>query len=173
MPRWRSTAAISVYRAAQLVLERVDRPIDLSITLTKRIPLGPDWGRQQDAGGDHPGPCPTVGVGLSVQQMAEVGQQLGSDVPFFVAPAACVTGRVKWFVRYRLPGSGGSCWLTRDFGRNEMAYQQPRGHSPRCGHFPTVAAVGEPSTLDWAEIIPLVENDFEVPALLNIRCWVR
>jgi 4-diphosphocytidyl-2-C-methyl-D-erythritol kinase len=33
-----------VYRAAQLVLARIDRPVDLSISLTKRIPLGAGLG---------------------------------------------------------------------------------------------------------------------------------
>ncbi|MBS0160481.1 MAG: 4-(cytidine 5'-diphospho)-2-C-methyl-D-erythritol kinase [Nitrospira sp.] len=156
-----------VYRAAQLVLERVDRPIDLSITLTKRIPLGAGLGGgSSDAAATILGLVRLLGLGWSVQQMAEVGQQLGSDVPFFfVAPAACVTGRGEVVRPVQVTGQRWIVLVNPGFPvETKWAYQQLA--ATRQGVRPlsdSLQQLGNRSTLDWAEIIPLVENDFEVP----------
>ena len=94
MPRWRSTAVISSTVRRSLCLSGwIDRS-----TSPLRSQSGFLWGRigggSSDAAATILGLVRLLGLGWSVQQMAEVGQQLGSDVPFFfVAPAACVTGR--------------------------------------------------------------------------------
>ena len=100
-----------VYRAAQLVLARVDRAVDLSISLTKCIPMGAGLGGgSSDAAATILGLTRLLGLDWSAEQMAEVGQELGSDVPFFfVAPAACVTGRGEQGRPVQVRGAGGSC----------------------------------------------------------------
>ena len=156
-----------VYRAAQLVLERVDRPIDLSITLTKRIPLGAGLGGgSSDAAATILGLVRLLGLGWSVQQMAEVGQQLGSDVPFFfVAPAACVTGRGEHVRPVQVTGRRWIVLVSPGFPvPTKWAYQQLA--ATRAGVRPLSAAMqalDRRAELDWSEVIPLVENDFEAP----------
>jgi 4-diphosphocytidyl-2-C-methyl-D-erythritol kinase len=156
-----------VYRAAQLVLERTDRAVDLSITLTKRIPLGAGLGGgSSDAAAAILGLTRLLGLDWSVEQMAEVGQRLGSDVPFFfLAPAACVTGRGE---QVRPVQVNGTRWITLvnpGFPvETKWAYQ--RLSSGRASVPPLSQALlrldGRPA-LGWSEIIPSMENDFEGP----------
>ena len=156
-----------VYRAAQLVLARIDRPVDLSIVLTKRIPLGAGLGGgSSDAAATILGLTRLLGVNWSVQQMAEVGQQLGSDVPFFfVGPAACVTGRGEEVRSVQVTGSRWIVLVNPGFPvETKWAYQQLS--STRAGTrplSPELLQLGSRPVVDWSEIIPLVENDFEAP----------
>ncbi len=156
-----------VYRAADLVLARVDRAIDLSISLTKRIPMGAGLGGgSSDAAATILGLTRLLGVEWSVEQMAEVGQQLGSDVPFFfVGPAACVRGRGEHVRPIRLTGERWIVLVNPGFPvATKWAYQQLA--ATRSGVRPLSAAVlalDHRSELDWSEVIPMVENDFEGP----------
>lgn len=154
-----------VYRAAQLVLEQAGRAVDLSITLTKHIPLGAGLGGgSSDAAATILGLTRLLKLDWSVEQMAEVGQRLGSDVPFFfLAPAACVTGRGEQVRPVRVTGSRWIVLVNPGFPvETKWAYQQLSASRPSIR--PLSAALqelGNRSLLDWAEIIPLVENDFE------------
>ncbi len=156
-----------VYRAAQLVLARVGRAIDLSISLTKRIPMGAGLGGgSSDAAATILGLTRLLGLKWSVEQMAEVGQQLGSDVPFFfVAPAACVSGRGELVRPVQVTGTRWIVLVNPGFPvETKWAYQQLA--ATRRGVRPLSEAMqqlGNRATLDWSEIIPLVENDFETP----------
>lgn len=156
-----------VYRAAQLVLARADQSIDLSISLIKRIPMGAGLGGgSSDAAATILGLTRLLELKWSVEQMAEVGQQLGSDVPFFfVAPAACVTGRGERVRPVQVTGQRWIVLVNPGFPvETKWAYRQLAG--TRQGVRPlseSLQQLGSRSTLDWAEIIPLVENDFEAP----------
>jgi len=84
-----------VYRAAAEVLARAQQSVGLDIELRKRIPMGAGLG-----GGSSDAAATIIGLNWLLQlkrspaQMADAGQSLGSDVPFFLfAPSACVTGR--------------------------------------------------------------------------------
>lgn len=156
-----------VYRAAQLVLARAERPLDLSITLTKRIPLGAGLGGgSSDAAATILGLVRLLRLDWSVAQMAEVGQQLGSDVPFFfVAPAACVTGRGEEVRPVQITGQRWIVLVNPGFPvETKWAYQQLA--ATRQGVRPlseSLLQLGNRPTLDWAEIVFLMENDFESP----------
>src|SRR5687767_3552260 len=107
-----------VYRAAAEMLRRAQQSIGLDIELRKRIPMGAGLG-----GGSSDAAATIIGLNRLLQlkwssaQMADAGQSLGSDVPFFLfAPSACVTGRgetvrpvvvegVRWVVLVN-PGFG-------------------------------------------------------------------
>lgn len=156
-----------VYRAAQLVLERVDRAVDLSITLTKRIPLGAGLGGgSSDAAATILGLTRLLGLNWSVEQMAEVGQQLGSDVPFFfLAPAAYVTGRGEQVRPVRLTGARWIALVNPGFPvETKWAYHQLSAtRSAVLPLSPALQRLAARSVLDWSEVVTLAENDFEAP----------
>ncbi len=156
-----------VYRAAQLVLDQVDRTVNLSIALTKRIPLGAGLGGgSSDAAATILGLARLLGLEWSVERMAGVGQQLGSDVPFFfLAPAAVVTGRGE---QVRLVQVSGTRWivLVNPGFPVETKWAYQRLSASRTAVRPLSQALqqlGSHPVLDWSEITRLAENDFEAP----------
>lgn len=107
-----------VYRAATEVLARAQQSIGLDIELRKRIPMGAGLG-----GGSSDAAATIIGLNhllrleWSPTQMADAGQLLGSDVPFFSLPPQRLW-RVgeKQFGRSSLKGRDGSCSSTRGLG---------------------------------------------------------
>ena len=89
-----------VYRAAALFLQatrgrRGGREFGVDITLTKRIPVAAGLGGgSSDAAATLNGLNKLYEYGCSTVELAEIGLQLGADVPFFLAdaPAAFATG---------------------------------------------------------------------------------
>lgn len=160
-----------VYRAAQLVLDQVDRTVNLSITLTKRIPLGAGLGGgSSDAAATIFGLTRLLGLEWSVERMAGIGQQLGSDVPFFfLAPAAVVTGRGEQVRPVQVSGTRWIVLVNPGFPvETKWAYQ--RLSASRTAVRPLSQALQQlenHAVLDWSEIIRLAENDFEVPVFAH------
>ena len=156
-----------VYRAAQLVLAQVDRTVDLSINLSKRIPLGAGLGGgSSDAAATILGLTRLLRLDWTVERMSEIGQQLGSDVPFFfLAPAAVVTGRGEQVRPVRVSGTRWMVLVNPGFPvETKWAYRQLSASRPGVRPLsPALQQFDSRSTLDWAEIMPLVENDFEAP----------
>ncbi len=156
-----------VYRAARLVLDRAPKPVDVSIALTKRIPLGAGLGGgSSDAAATILGLDRALHLNWSVDQMGEIGQQLGSDVPFFfAAPVACVTGRGERVRPLRTAGVRWVVLVNPGFPvETKWAYQQlsatRHGVRPVAQAMLDVAASG---VLSWSEFNRLAENDFEAP----------
>ena len=156
-----------VYRAAQLVLDQVEQPVDLAITLTKRIPLGAGLGGgSSDAAATILGLSRLLNLNWTVDRMIQIGQQLGSDVPFFfLAPAAVVTGRgeqvrpvqvtgVRWLVLVNPGFSVETKWAYRQLSEQRTAVH-PLSDA--------LQQLNNSTTLDWSNLLPLVENDFEPP----------
>jgi 4-diphosphocytidyl-2-C-methyl-D-erythritol kinase len=84
-----------VVRAARLLQERTGSSRGCRIRLAKRIPMGAGFG-----GGSTDAAATLLGLnriwqlGLTTEKLAQLGAELGSDVPFFFhAPAAWCTGR--------------------------------------------------------------------------------
>lgn len=156
-----------VYRAAQLVLDQAEQTVDLSITLTKRIPLGAGLGGgSSDAAATILGLTRLLGLDWSVERMSELGQQLGSDVPFFfLAPAAVVTGRGEQVRPVQVTGTRWIALVNPGFPvETKWAYQQLASTRAAVRPLsPALQQLGGRSLLDWSEIIPLAENDFEAP----------
>src|SRR6476646_8941924 len=84
-----------VYGAATEMLARAQQSIGLDIELRKCIPMGAGLGGgSSDAAATIIGLRQLLRLEWSPKQMADVGQSLGSDVPFFLfAPSACVVDR--------------------------------------------------------------------------------
>ena len=156
-----------VYRAAVAVLARAQQSVGLDIELRKRIPMGAGLGGgSSDAAATILGLNGLLQLKWSPAQMAEVGQSLGSDVPFFLfAPAACVTGRGETVRPVVVEGARWVVLVNPGFGVNtKWAYQELA--AARTSVRPLSYAQQEldrQSRMDWAQLIAAAENDFEAP----------
>ena len=165
-----------VYRAANEVLVRAQQSIGLDIELRKRIPMGAGLG-----GGSSDAAATIIGLNhllrleWSPTQMADVGQLLGSDVPFFLfAPSAFVAGRGETVRPVVVEGTRWIVLVNPGFGVNtKWAYQELA--ATRTAVTPLSLAqreIDRQSRVSWAQLIATAENDFEAPvfgAHVNLR----
>ncbi len=154
-----------VYRAAALIRERAGVTDGLDIELTKRIPLGAGLGGgSSDAAATILGLNQLLGLGWSVSQMEDVGQLLGSDVPFFFsAPTAIVSGRGEAVRRVRIEGERWVVLVNPGFPvETRWAYRQLAQTRTRVRP-PTDALVqlSHQDVVSWERVCELAENDFE------------
>jgi len=156
-----------VYRAANEVLARAQQSIGLDIELRKCIPMGAGLG-----GGSSDAAATIIGLNRllrlewSLTQMADVGQLLGSDVPFFLfAPSAFVAGRGETVRPVVVEGTRWIVLVNPGFGVNtKWAYQELA--ATRTAVTPLSLAqreIDRQSRVSWAQLIAAAENDFEAP----------
>ncbi|MGC4096755.1 MAG: 4-(cytidine 5'-diphospho)-2-C-methyl-D-erythritol kinase [Nitrospira sp.] len=167
-PTLKTDSSNLVYRAAAAVLERSGRVVGLDMMLTKRIPMGAGLGGgSSDAAATIIGLNQLLNLGWSMEQMADVGQALGSDIPFFFfSPSATVEGRGEKVASVRIRGS--QRWvvlINPGFPvETKWAYQQLSGN--RMGVRPLSdihRTLGNASELSWEAVLQAAENDFETP----------
>lgn len=156
-----------VYRAAVAVLVQLQRKIGLDIQLAKRIPMGAGLGGgSSDAAATILGINRFLNLGWSAARMAEIGQNLGSDVPFFFhAPTAVVAGRGEQVRAIHLADSRWAVLVNPGFPvETKWAYQQlsttRQRVTPLSGR---CAQLESQSRITWDEVISLASNDFEGP----------
>jgi len=156
-----------VYRAAAEVLTRAQQSIGLDLELRKRIPMGAGLG-----GGSSDAAATIIGLNRLLQlewsptQMAEVGQSLGSDVPFFLfAPSAFVAGRGETVRPVVVEGVRWVVLVNPGFGVNtKWAYQELSATRTAVTPLSLVQReLDRQSRVSWAQLIAAAENDFEVP----------
>lgn len=94
-----------VYRAAKLLQEHCRIGTGVTITLKKRIPMGAGLGGgSSNAATTLVGLNQLWGAGLSLNELAELGLQLGADVPVFVhGCASWAEGVGERLIRVDLP----------------------------------------------------------------------
>ena len=156
-----------VYRAAAAVLARAQQSIGLDIELRKRIPMGAGLG-----GGSSDAAATIIGLNRllrlewSLTQMADVGQSLGSDVPFFLfAPSAFVAGRGETVRPVVVEGARWVVLVNPGFGVNtKWAYQELAATRTVVTPLSLVQReLDRQSRVSWAQLIAAAENDFETP----------
>jgi 4-diphosphocytidyl-2-C-methyl-D-erythritol kinase len=156
-----------VYRAAAEVLARAQQSIGLDIELRKRIPMGAGLG-----GGSSDAAATIIGLNhllrleWSLTQMADVGQLLGSDVPFFLfAPSAFVAGRGEIVRPVVVEGARWVVLVNPGFGVNtKWAYQELAAARTTVTPLSLVQReLDRQSRVSWAQLIAAAENDFEAP----------
>jgi 4-diphosphocytidyl-2-C-methyl-D-erythritol kinase len=156
-----------VYRAAAAVLARAQQTIGLDIELRKRIPMGAGLG-----GGSSDAAATIIGLNhllrleWSPTQMADVGQSLGSDVPFFLfAPSAFVAGRGETVRTVVVEGARWVVLVNPGFGVNtKWAYQELAATRTVVTPLSLVQReLDRQSRVSWAQLIAAAENDFEAP----------
>jgi len=156
-----------VYRAATVVLARAQQSIGLDIELRKRIPMGAGLG-----GGSSDAAATIIGLNhllrleWSLTQMADVGQSLGSDVPFFLfAPSAFVAGRGETVRPVVVEGVRWVVLVNPGFGVNtKWAYQELAATRTAVTPLSLVQReLDRQLRVSWAQLIAAAENDFEAP----------
>ncbi|MDH5739200.1 MAG: 4-(cytidine 5'-diphospho)-2-C-methyl-D-erythritol kinase [Nitrospira sp.] len=166
-PSLKTDSSNLVYRAAAAVLEQSKQTVGLDITLTKRIPMGAGLGGgSSDAAATIIGLNRLLKLGWSPEEMAQVGQTLGSDVPFFFfAPSATVAGRGDKVMSVRITGSRWVVLVNPSFPvETKWAYRQLS--ESRTGVVPVSrshAALEALPELSWKQVLKTAENDFEAP----------
>lgn len=156
-----------VYRAAAAVLAQSGQGVGLDITLAKRIPMGAGLG-----GGSSDAAAMIIGLNRildlrwSKEKMAQVGQTLGSDVPFFFfAPSATVSGRGERVTSVHIAESQWIVLVNPGFPvETKWAYQQLS--ESRTGVVPVSRshmALETAPELSWKQVLEIAENDFETP----------
>src|SRR5262245_39312313 len=156
-----------VYKAASAVLDRTQQSVGLDIELRKRIPMGAGLGGgSSDAAATILGLNHLLQVGWSSDQMAEVGQALGSDVPFFLfSPSAVVAGRGEAVKPMTIEGRRWVVLVKPGFGvETKWAYQElaaTRGAARPLSveH----AELDQRKAISWPQLATAAENDFEAP----------
>ena len=156
-----------VYRAAAEVLARAQQSIGLDIELRKRIPMGAGLG-----GGSSDAAATIIGLNRLLQlewsptQMADAGQLIGSDVPFFLfAPSAFVAGRGETVRPVVVEGVRWVVLVNPGFGINtKWAYQELAATRTAVTPLSLVQReLDRQSRVSWAQLIAAAENDFEAP----------
>jgi 4-diphosphocytidyl-2-C-methyl-D-erythritol kinase len=160
-----------VYRAAAEVLERAQHAIGLDIELRKRIPIGAGLG-----GGSSDAAATIIGLNHLLQlkwspkQMADIGQSLGSDVPFFLfAPSAFVAGRgesvrsvvienIRWVVLVNPRFGVNTKWAYQELAATRTAVK-PLSQVQR--------ELDRQSRVSWLQLNAAAENDFEAPVFAS------
>ena len=156
-----------VSRAAALVLERAHRQVSVSIDLQKRIPMGAGLGGgSSDAAATILGLNHLLGLGWSRPVMSEIGQALGSDVPFFfAAPTAVATGRGEQVRPVAIAESRWVLLVNPGFAVDtQWAYQQLASSRRMVAPVhESTQRLGRQPVLKWEDIMDAAANDFEPP----------
>ncbi|WP_413933700.1 4-(cytidine 5'-diphospho)-2-C-methyl-D-erythritol kinase [Nitrospira sp. BLG_1] len=166
-PSLKTDGSNLVSRAAVAVMEQSGQTGGLDITLAKRIPMGAGLGGgSSDAAATIIGLNQLFNLGWSVEQMAHIGQTLGSDVAFFFfAPSATVAGRGEQVASIRIKGTRWVVLVNPGFPvETKWAYQQLTAN--RAGVVPlsqSHAMLEQASELGWEQVLEAAENDFEGP----------
>ncbi|MBS0149966.1 MAG: 4-(cytidine 5'-diphospho)-2-C-methyl-D-erythritol kinase [Nitrospira sp.] len=166
-PSLKTDGSNLVYRAAAAVMKQSGKIGGLDITLGKRIPMGAGLGGgSSDAAATILGLNQLFNLEWSSEKMAQIGQPLGSDVPFFFfAPSATVAGRGEQVAPVRIKGTRWVVLVNPGFPvETKWAYQQLS--ADRTGVAPLSRShtmLEQVSELRWEQVVEAAENDFEGP----------
>lgn len=156
-----------VYRAARAVLDRAGRSIGVKIELEKRIPMGAGLGGgSSDAAATLMAMNHLLRLGWSAPQMAELGQTLGSDVPFFLfAPSSIVGGRGETVKPVRIGGTKWAILVNPGFGvETKWAYHELAStRKAVCPLSSQLKELDRQTSITWEQLTEVAENDFEAP----------
>ena len=168
-----------VYQAAELVLNQAGSSVGLEIDLEKHIPMAAGMGGgSSDAAATIFGLVRLLDLDWSLSDMAQIGAQLGSDVPFFFsAPSALVRGWGQEVLPLSMAGERWIVLVNPGFPiETKWAYDQLASTRKQ------VLPIGEhlkkievDQSISWDRLTALLENDFEpaifpvFPELKNIK----
>lgn len=156
-----------VHRAASAVMARAGYSQGIEIDLRKRIPMGAGLGGgSSDAAATIIGLNRLLQLNWSATEMTEIGQSLGSDVPFFLyGPTAIVSGRGETVRPLAIEGTRWAVLVNPGFPvETKWAYHELA--STRVGVRPLarfLQKIDHQQRVTWKELSAAAENDFESP----------
>ena len=154
-----------VHRAAALAVKNARANVGVDITLRKHIPVAAGLGGgSSDAAATILGLNQLLGCGWSLKDMIALGQQLGSDVPFFfAAPTAVVQGMGEQISPVTLTGHRWIVLVNPGFPiHTKIAYQRlDEFRASKVSNTLPSSGLNGAASLSWDEVIPLIKNDFE------------
>jgi 4-diphosphocytidyl-2-C-methyl-D-erythritol kinase len=159
-----------VYRAAALVQARAGLTRGAQIELIKRIPAAAGLGGgSSDAAATLLAANQAWGLGWSRKKLAELGAELGSDVPFFLTggPARC-RGRGEQIEPARLPA------VPLVVVRPPCGLSTPAVFArcrPESQPFPYQRWLADAAQGKWQALGPLLRNDL-APAAAALSPWM-
>ncbi len=172
-------------RAAERALARLGRRQGIRLVVRKRLPVAAGvGGGSSDAAATIRALATLLETGWSRADMAAVGAEVGSDVPFFFyGPTALVEGRGELVSPLQLEGER---WLLLvnpglaiptawAYGKLAAARADRTMAPERLPRFEPNPVTGDPPVVKWPEVLPLAKNDFapvmeaEYPVLREIR----
>lgn len=175
-------------RAAERTLARLGRRQGIRLVVRKRLPVAAGvGGGSSDAAATIRALSTLLQTGWSRDDMAAVGGEVGSDVPFFFyGPTALVEGRgervsplhleeARWLLLVNPGIAIPTAWA---YGKLAAARANRTLAPDRLPHIAPNPVMGEPPLVTWPDLLPLVENDFasvmeaEYPVLREIRLWL-
>jgi len=154
-----------VYRAAALVLKKARIDDGVEIQLDKHIPMGAGLGGgSSNAAATIFGLVQLFQLQWSWSEMAVLGAELGSDVPFFFhGPQALIRGWGQEVVPLAISGFRWIVLVNPGFPiETGWAYQQiaqSRTQVPQLSE--ELLAFHQREVLGFQDILPYIENDFE------------
>lgn len=173
------------YRAAECALARLGRRQGLRLIVRKRLPVAAGvGGGSSDAAATIRAVATLLETGWSRADMAAVGKEIGSDVPFFFyGPTALVEGRgelvsplhvegERWLLLVNPGIAIPTAWA---YGKLAAARANRSAPAARLPLFEPNPVMGQPPVVKWPDLLPLVGNDFapvmeaEYPVLGEIR----
>jgi 4-diphosphocytidyl-2-C-methyl-D-erythritol kinase len=152
-------------RAADLFCRRTGVAGNLGIRIRKQIPVAAGLGGgSSNAASVLAALNGLFGTGLDPDSLMEMGARLGSDVPFFLFPtAALARGRGEKLGAVGLPGHLGFLLLVPPFRISTPwsyeTFDRLTGGKRKKG------TDLEDSYRDLADLLPVLKNDLEIPAL--------
>lgn len=158
------------YRAAERALARLGRRQGIRLVVRKRLPVAAGvGGGSSDAAATIRALAILLETGWSRAEMAAVGGEVGSDVPFFFyGPTALVEGRgervsplhlegERWLLLVNPGIAIPTAWAYEKLAAARANRTKPLAWLPR---FEPNPVTGDPPAVKWPDLLPLVENDF-------------
>jgi len=154
-----------VHRAAEIVLKQAGRKVGLEIDLDKQIPMAAGLGGgSSDAAATIFGIVRLLDLGWTLDDMAKLGSQLGSDVAFFFsAPCALVCEWGQVVIPLSITGDRWVLLVNPGFPiETKWAYERVSATRETVVPIgPPLKAIQQHQSVAWDELVGLVENDFE------------
>ncbi len=168
-----------IYRAAERVLAEADVKTGVHIAVQKSIPVAAGLGGgSSDAAATILGLARLLALDWPVERLARLGEELGSDVPFFFyAPTAVAQGRGERVTALTLSGARWIVLVQPGFPiETRWAYERLAASRAAVAPLPgALHALERETAVTWDALIPLMANDFEAavfpthPVLADIK----